>query len=237
MASVTVAIGSTNRVKLDSTRDAFNACFPSHAVAFDAVSAASGVPDQPMGDAETRRGAHNRAMNAARAYRSKHGSWPTYAIGLEGGCQEDVFEEPVFSLSSEERHVLAGTAPEAASVSSRPELACGAWIAVLHVATGRWGAGKTGTFALPEAVAALVRSGVELGHADDRVFGRSGSKEKDGAVGLLTKGVMDRAAYYQHACILALIPFISAEHYTTGIGDCGKAADAAAAAGAPAASL
>ena len=80
-----------------------------------------------------------------------------------------------------------------------------AWVVV--VAGGRVGRSRTATFALPEEVAALVRQGVELGHADDRVFGRSNSKQQNGSVGLLTGDAIDRAAYYEHAVVLALVPF------------------------------
>jgi len=68
---------------------------------------------------------------------------------------------------------------------------------------------RTATFPLPPEVARLVRQGVELGVADDQVFGRSNSKQKDGAVGLLTHGVIDRREYYAHAMTLALIPFVN----------------------------
>ena len=47
---------------------------------------------------------------------------------------------------------------------------------------------------------------MELGDADDVVFGRSNSKQESGVVGLLTEGRMTRKQYYQHACLLALIP-------------------------------
>ena len=80
-----------------------------------------------------------------------------------------------------------------------------AWVVVLgRDASGR---SRTGMFMLPDEVAELVRGGMELGHADDAVFGRSNSKQEDGSVGLMTGGVIDRAAYYEHAVILALIPF------------------------------
>ena len=52
-----------------------------------------------------------------------------------------------------------------------------------------------------------MRQGIELGHADDQVFGRSNSKQQNGSVGLLTGDVVDRTAYYVQAVILALIPF------------------------------
>lgn len=69
------------------------------------------------------------------------------------------------------------------------------------------GKGRTGTFFLPPAVAELIRQGKELGEADDIVFGRTNSKQDNGAVGLLTDNVVDRAQLYEHALILALIPF------------------------------
>jgi inosine/xanthosine triphosphatase len=69
------------------------------------------------------------------------------------------------------------------------------------------GRGRTGTFFLPEEVARLIREGRELGDADDIVFGRQNSKQEDGAIGLLTGNVIDRAELYEHAVILALVPF------------------------------
>ncbi len=75
------------------------------------------------------------------------------------------------------------------------------------------GKSRTGTFRLPEPVARLVREGRELGEADDVVFGRSNSKQEEGAVGLLTGNVIDRAALYEHAVILALAPFKNPDLY------------------------
>lgn len=84
-------------------------------------------------------------------------------------------------------------------------LAAFAWIAVRS--QEMIGKGRTGTFFLPPAVVALIRQGKELGEADDIVFSRSNSKQENGAVGLLTDNVIDRAQLYEHAMILALIPF------------------------------
>jgi len=54
---------------------------------------------------------------------------------------------------------------------------------------------------------------MELGHADDMVFKRDNSKQKNGAVGILTHDLIDRASYYEQALILALIPFINKDIY------------------------
>jgi inosine/xanthosine triphosphatase len=80
-----------------------------------------------------------------------------------------------------------------------------AWVVVLSAT--QEGRSRTASFELPPAVAALVRQGVELGHADDQVFGRSNSKHGNGAVGLLTGDAVDRVALYEPAVVLALIPF------------------------------
>lgn len=76
------------------------------------------------------------------------------------------------------------------------------------------GKGRTGAFFLPEAVSRLVRQGVELGEADDLVFGRSNSKQENGAIGLLTGNVVDRAQLYEQAVVLALVPFKNPDLYS-----------------------
>ena len=69
------------------------------------------------------------------------------------------------------------------------------------------GKSRTATFFLPAKVIELIEGGMEMGEADDVVFGHSNSKQKNGAVGLLTDNVMDRTSYYTEAVVLALIPF------------------------------
>ncbi len=85
------------------------------------------------------------------------------------------------------------------------EMTAFAWIVVRSAKM--IGKARTGTFFLPPAVAELIRQGKELGEADDIVFGRMNSKQDNGAVGLLTDDVIDRVGLYEHAMILALIPF------------------------------
>jgi inosine/xanthosine triphosphatase len=85
------------------------------------------------------------------------------------------------------------------------EMLAFAWVVVLS--GERAGSSRSATFQLPQEVARLVRGGLELGDADDVVFGRSNSKQENGSVGLLTGDVIDRVLYYEHAVILALIPF------------------------------
>lgn len=82
-----------------------------------------------------------------------------------------------------------------------------AWIVVLDKA--RSGRSRTATFLLPDEVAQLVNQGMELGDADDVIFQRENSKQQNGSIGLLTQDRIDRTAYYSHAVVMALIPFIN----------------------------
>ena len=92
------------------------------------------------------------------------------------------------------------------------ELSAFAWVVVLSAA-GIEGKGRTGTFFLPPAVAELIQQGKELGEADDIVFAQQNSKQKNGAIGILTGNVIDRTALYEPAVILALLPFKNPELY------------------------
>ncbi len=80
-----------------------------------------------------------------------------------------------------------------------------AWIVVYT--PRRLGQSRTGTFGLPPKVGSLIRQGWELGPAMEELYGRSHVKHTTGAVGVLTEGVIDRVQLYEHAVVLALVPF------------------------------
>lgn len=87
---------------------------------------------------------------------------------------------------------------------------------VLISSAGYTGRAQTAVWYLPPPIAADIRSGIELGHACDQLFGTSHSKSKNGAVGLLTGDVIDRETSFSNAVVLALIPFRSRKMYGIG---------------------
>jgi inosine/xanthosine triphosphatase len=91
----------------------------------------------------------------------------------------------------------------------RNEMLVYAWVVILS--NDREGKARSATFYVPPRIAKLVTDGKELGDADDIVFGRSNSKQGNGAVGILTGDLVDREALYKQPVILALIPFINPE--------------------------
>lgn len=82
-----------------------------------------------------------------------------------------------------------------------------AWAAVVS-ADGREAVGGSLSLRLPDAVAALVRQGMELGHAMDALTGQRDVKRGAGAVGILTAGLVTREQAYETLVAYALVPFL-----------------------------
>jgi inosine/xanthosine triphosphatase len=175
-----VAVGSTNPVKLGAVRAVMAAVAPGASV--EGVGVPSGVPDQPWGDAETIRGARERARGAREALRADLG------IGIEGGVVE----------------------------TDDGALRTCAW-AVAVGPEGLVGTGGSLAMPLPPAVANDLRSGVELGHAMDRLTGAHDTKRGAGAVGILTGGLVDRQRAYEVLVAYALAPLIT-DYWTMTVG-------------------
>ena len=190
----------------------------------------SGVPDQPWGNDETKRGAQNRARAAYQEYRLNHHNRaaPHLAIGLEGGLEclnnNDSSDDSTSCNCNHNNN------------NNKDMLFCMAWMAVYgkrdavsveclasadttsYAGDRRpvFGLAKTALFPIPDAVTTLVKQGVELGDADDQVFCRVQSKHGDGVVGILSDGLIDRSDYYEHAITLALLPWIRPDLYPDG---------------------
>jgi inosine/xanthosine triphosphatase len=175
-----VVVGSTNPVKIAAVRAVLERIGARARV--DGIAVASGVSDQPLGDAETIRGATHRA----RAVLAQTDA--DFGVGLEGGVVDE------------------------RDVDGAGALRTCAWAAVV-ARDGRVGTGGSLAMTLPARVAALVRDGVELGHAMDRVTGGQDTKRGAGAVGILTAGLVDRQRAYESLVTYALAPFLTPALY------------------------
>ncbi len=102
-----------------------------------------------------------------------------YWIGIEGGIQFD----------------------------DEDQMSAFAWVVIKN--SKLFGKARSGTFFLPPQIARLVKSGLELGEADDLVFDQKNSKQNNGAIGLLTGNILTRTSLYEQAVLLALIPFLN----------------------------
>lgn len=170
-----VVVASKNPVKVEATREGFEAFFSE--IKLQGVEVDSGVSDQPMSDDETLLGARTRSENARKIYPAAD-----FWVGIEGGIEIGILGLTAF-----------------------------AWVVI----TGKENTGqsRTTSFQLPLQVAELINKGYELGVANDILFKKENSKQKSGAVGILTNDKVSRTELYKQAVQLALIPFLNPALY------------------------
>jgi inosine/xanthosine triphosphatase len=153
-----------------------------------------------MGDRETLLGALNRARHLVEASTSSADLY----VAIEGGVGD-------YDWALADRRT--GTA-SSASAAGPADLECFAWAVVRSGRTGAESRARSASFLLPRGMTRLIlEEGLELGAADDRVTGRVASGKGSGTVGHLTKGLINREAYYVHPVCLALVPWITPELY------------------------
>jgi inosine/xanthosine triphosphatase len=86
------------------------------------------------------------------------------------------------------------------------------WVVICD-STGREGIGAAGRLPLPPNIAARVTAGAELGPLMDELLGEANIKQKGGAVGALTAGLVQREQAFALAVAYALAPFVSPQFY------------------------
>ena len=68
-------------------------------------------------------------------------------------------------------------------------------------------------FTLPDFIVQRLLKGEELGVVMDELLNDHNTKQKHGAIGFLSKGVIDRESLYISGVIMALIPFLNQSWY------------------------
>jgi inosine/xanthosine triphosphatase len=78
---------------------------------------------------------------------------------------------------------------------------------------GQEGCGTSPFFELPPTITKDLLKGTELGDVMDKLTGDTNTKQKQGAVGYFTKGILQRKDFYLNGLLMALIPFLHQESY------------------------
>jgi inosine/xanthosine triphosphatase len=138
------------------------------------------------------------------------------SVGVQPRGDQEIYRGALHRAEQALRRVdnaTHGVGLEGGIVESREGVWVYAWIVVTD-RSGRVGQGRTGQFLLPEGVVRLIlEERLEMGDADDRYFGRTNSKQQEGAIGLLTDRRLTRHDFYYQGVVFALLPFIHPEHY------------------------
>lgn len=194
-----VAVGSTSEAKLAAAARAWSRypeLWASHGslqvVPFDVSSSAAGAQPQarpiaanPIAMMEIVRGAKVRANAAARRAMDQFGRCD-FAVGIEGGME-------VYDVEANSRMLYVNIS--AAAVVS-------AGVTYLGFSPG---------FVLPSRAVAGIQAGRELGKMPE-LFGPTG-KARQGVVGPLTGGRINRDDFDELAVLMALCPIVSPEPY------------------------
>ena len=185
-----IVVGSTRGPKVEALRRVLGGLARvdrgfegAEIVPFDASFAA---PPMPLSMEEMLEGARGRAQLALESLAAS-GRRADYAVGLEGGID------------------LRRTAP-----SSR-----GFLMSWAYVTDGKRGAhGCGGAVEVPPGLLeSVVDRGIELAEAMDALSGERGVRDRQGAWGVLTRGLVDRTASFEFALLNAFAPFYNTETY------------------------
>ncbi len=170
-----IAVGSTNPVKIEAVRAVAACVWPEAEVI--GLEVRSAVPAMPMDRAECIAGARERARSARELLDADLG------LGLEGGVE-----------TVDGQMYLTG------------------WVAVVDRG-GHESLGSGVRISLPSSVAAAVSAGEELGPVMDRLTGREKTNHAEGAVGILTGGLLSRQESFEAGVAYALAPWLCPEWY------------------------
>jgi len=162
---IRIAVGSTNRVKVEAVRTVMERVYGNVIVVQADVE--SGVPDQPT-ELETRTGAVNRAVSALGSN--------DLSVGIEAGVFPT--EDGLYDFQ---------------------------YCAILDK-NGKMTVGIGSGFRYPDDVAALISNGMTVSEAMHELYGDSEIGKRQGAVGLLSRGLLDRKTLTEQSVTAAMIP-------------------------------
>ncbi|KAI8926843.1 hypothetical protein BC831DRAFT_454585 [Entophlyctis helioformis] len=188
-----VAVGTTNPAKLRAVEAACTQIFlsplPSPVPAAAATAAATGVYQSievvgisvPSGVRDQPLSDAETQTGALTRARAVLAADPTahYGVGVEGGAQETLG-----------RWFESG------------------WICVVD-RSGRVGLGTSGRYELSAGIMKRLLAGEELAQVIDDLSGLSDVRSTQGAMGLVTNGLVPRDTAYVHGVLFAFAPFVS----------------------------
>ncbi|WP_372761298.1 inosine/xanthosine triphosphatase [Pseudoalteromonas sp.] len=86
-----IIVGSKNPVKISAAKQVFTQYFPEYTIDCQGVDAPSNVPDQPIGEQQTRLGAQNRVAYCKQHYQAH------YYVAMEGGAEQFSYGPATFA--------------------------------------------------------------------------------------------------------------------------------------------
>jgi inosine/xanthosine triphosphatase len=176
-----IFVGTENNVKIKAVKNIFNKIFPKRNIVVKGFEVRTGVEDQPFGD-DTIKGAINRARAVSKILPEKKLDIkkPDFAVGIEAGLIWNTKIKKYFDVQ---------------------------YCAVIDK-TGKMTLGHGSGFQYPDNVITEVKKGRSIGDVMGELTGINDLGSKKGAIGYLTKNILDRTTLTEQAVIMAMVPRI-----------------------------
>jgi len=185
-----LVIGSNNPVKIEATKLGFKFLFPDKSLKIFNYKVDSGVDDQPIGIENIIAGAINRIKNAKHNFSKEYSNInedQIYYVGIESGISKiDVVMSKYLDFQ---------------------------FAAICHNNIITLGCGSA--FEYPKFVIEKILSGEEneIGNLFEKLSQQQNIKYKQGAIGFLSSGKLNRVDILKNAIIMALIPYFRKDLY------------------------
>jgi len=178
---IVIYVGSGNKVKIKAVKTVFNRIFPKGKIIVKGFEVKSGVDDQPFGN-DTIIGAINRAKAVCKISerKGKNVQDPDFCVGIEAGLIWKGKLRYYFDVQ---------------------------YCAVMDK-MGKLTIGHGSGFQYPDKVIAEVKKGRSIGDAMEDLTGIDNIGSKKGAIGFLTKNLLDRTSLTEQAVLMAMVPRI-----------------------------
>jgi inosine/xanthosine triphosphatase len=210
MEKIIVAVGSKRGPKVNAVTEALASIRNTLAREFDfeivGIEVPSGVRHTPLSREDLMAGARHRAEALVQMALAENNPWK-YFVGLEGGI--DVIPGP-YAMPNLDALPDVDTSSEAVK----------RWVflenwAYVTDGTPLGAFGQSGAVLLPDSLAkTVVDDGVELSEAIDALTGRHNIRDREGAWGILTRGLISRQEAFRLAVINAFAPFFNRDVYS-----------------------
>lgn len=187
-----VHLGSSNPLKAEAVANVFRKVFKSEIIV-ELVDINLEIPKQPF-EEETLQGAIERAKRALKD--------ADYGVGIEGG---------LIQFASSQVTSLQVKGPKSNLLT---DLFFSVQFCAIVDQAGKLTVGHGSGFLLPDQVIAKLKQGQTLGRVMEELSGIKEISKKMGAIGYLTKGLLNRRELTEQAVLMALVPRIRPELYS-----------------------
>jgi inosine/xanthosine triphosphatase len=211
METIIVAVGSKRGPKVNSVIEALASIRNTMTREIDfeilGIEVPSGVRHTPLSREDLMTGARHRAEALVRIARTENKPWKFF-VGLEGGIDVIPGSEVMPNLD-----VILDI--DIVNEAGKRWVFLENWAYVTD-GTSLGAFGQSGAVLLPDSLAkTVVDDGIELSEAIDEFAGAHNIRDREGAWGILTQGLISRQEAFRVAVINAFAPFFNRDAYSS----------------------